>query len=587
MARGVPRQALHPELPRPARATSSGSNARAAATSAGTSPTSLFAADPWFRGIDLGYGPDGGVFVLDWSDTGECHEHNGVHRTSGRIYKVTYGQPARTSQPSTWPGSTTRAWWRCTGTRTSGSSARPGACWPTGRPRGEPARRGRQACRSARSTGSPTRSLKLRALWTLHVDRRGRRRLAPPPARTTHESVRAWAIRLLTDDLPLDTIFSQRVDAGRRAVRPTCWRRSTAWRATTLGPGPAGAGLDAPAAAGGPPARAGRALARARRGRRRPQPPAPDLDGLIPVADADPVGARRARRATAGCPDVARSISRRLAEDIDAQPAPLNALLGVATRGRPERSRRSVLAAWPTPCAGRRKARKPEAWDAFRRPARVESDAAASRPGPRTSTSLFGDGRALDEVKRLALDDKADLEARKAALRTLIESRPPDLRAICERLLRVRFLNASAVRGLALFDDPAIGRSLAANYRAFHPSERSGRLLETLVSRPAFARALLDQVAAGKIPASDLTAFHARQIRSLGDPALDRAARRGLGRAARPARRPASADRGAQGAAHADRPGRGRPRPGPRRLRPGLRLVPHSSTATAATSAPT
>ncbi|HVY72082.1 MAG TPA: PVC-type heme-binding CxxCH protein, partial [Verrucomicrobiae bacterium] len=29
------------------------------------------AADKWFRGIDLMYGPDGGVFVADWSDTGE------------------------------------------------------------------------------------------------------------------------------------------------------------------------------------------------------------------------------------------------------------------------------------------------------------------------------------------------------------------------------------------------------------------------------------------------------------------------------------------------------------------------------------
>ena len=49
-----------------------------------------FAADPWFRGIDLTYGPDGGVFVLDWSDTGECHDSSGVHRTSGRIFKITY-----------------------------------------------------------------------------------------------------------------------------------------------------------------------------------------------------------------------------------------------------------------------------------------------------------------------------------------------------------------------------------------------------------------------------------------------------------------------------------------------------------------
>src|SRR5262249_3910091 len=51
---------------------------------------SFFARDPWFRGIDLTYGPDGSVFVLDWSDTGECHEHNGVHSSSGRIFKLTY-----------------------------------------------------------------------------------------------------------------------------------------------------------------------------------------------------------------------------------------------------------------------------------------------------------------------------------------------------------------------------------------------------------------------------------------------------------------------------------------------------------------
>ncbi len=48
--------------------------------------------DPWFRGIDLLQGPDGGVFLSDWSDTGECHDHDGVHRTSGRIYKITNGE---------------------------------------------------------------------------------------------------------------------------------------------------------------------------------------------------------------------------------------------------------------------------------------------------------------------------------------------------------------------------------------------------------------------------------------------------------------------------------------------------------------
>lgn len=56
-------------------------------------PDAFFCPDPWFRGIDLLEGPDGGVYVLDWSDTGECHDHDGVHRGSGRIYKITFGTP--------------------------------------------------------------------------------------------------------------------------------------------------------------------------------------------------------------------------------------------------------------------------------------------------------------------------------------------------------------------------------------------------------------------------------------------------------------------------------------------------------------
>jgi len=51
----------------------------------------LMGNDPWFRGLDCQYGPDGGVFVTDWTDTGECHNYDKVDRTNGRIYKITYG----------------------------------------------------------------------------------------------------------------------------------------------------------------------------------------------------------------------------------------------------------------------------------------------------------------------------------------------------------------------------------------------------------------------------------------------------------------------------------------------------------------
>ena len=63
---------------------------------------------PWFRGTALKSGPDGAVYVLDWTDEGECHDNDGVHRRSGRIYKISYtknGPPRqlREADLATWP----------------------------------------------------------------------------------------------------------------------------------------------------------------------------------------------------------------------------------------------------------------------------------------------------------------------------------------------------------------------------------------------------------------------------------------------------------------------------------------------------
>jgi putative membrane-bound dehydrogenase-like protein len=56
--------------------------------------------DPWFRGLDLITGPDGQVWMNDWSDTGECHDNDGIHRTSGRIYRIVYDGPEK-GEPTT------------------------------------------------------------------------------------------------------------------------------------------------------------------------------------------------------------------------------------------------------------------------------------------------------------------------------------------------------------------------------------------------------------------------------------------------------------------------------------------------------
>ncbi len=55
-------------------------------------PDFLKVADPWFRGLELKYGPDGGVYMTDWADIGECHDYQDIHRENGRIYKITHGE---------------------------------------------------------------------------------------------------------------------------------------------------------------------------------------------------------------------------------------------------------------------------------------------------------------------------------------------------------------------------------------------------------------------------------------------------------------------------------------------------------------
>ncbi len=482
-------------------------------------PDRFFAGDPMFRGIDLGYGPDGGVFVLDWSDVGECHENTGVHRSSGRIFKVTHAaaKPAPAGavdldkldaralvglhrHRNEWFARMAR---RVLADRHARGDCQDGAA---------------EGLRALLASGE-TPAIRLRALWSLHALGEADPALLRPLLRDGHEAVRTWAVRLLTDALPIDAVTGRRI--GPDVDLPAADLAELARMAREDGSGLVRTAL-ASTLQRLPVARraelAGPLLARGE-----------DADdhnlplllwyGLIPVADADP---STLARLAAGChlPTTRRLIARRLAEDLDRDPGPLDDLLRRAATGDSAALRADVVSGLAEGLRGRRKARKPAAWDALAaRLATTEGTTVGDKV--RDLSVLFGDGRALGEVERLALDDKADLEARRAALRTLIEARPPGLRATCERLLGVRFLNATAVRGLVLFDDPAIGRAMVARYRSFHPSERP-LVVEALASRPSFAAALLDAVAAGTIPRPDVTPFHARQIRAMGVADLNR-----------------------------------------------------------------
>lgn len=211
-------------------------------------------------------------------------------------------------------------------------------------------------------------------------------------------------------------------------------------------------------------------------------------------------------------PTTRRLIARRVAEEVETQPVELSWLLRKAST-RSIEFQSDVLDGMSEAFVGWRKVSQPSAWEAFL--SRImESDDEKLREKARGLSALFGDGRALDELKKVALDKEADLAARKTALQTLIDARAPGVRELCAELLSTRFVNVAAVRGLAAEDDPTLGAKLVKAYRSFHASERP-QLLAVLVTRATWAGTLLDAVAEGKIPRDDLSAFHARQIRNL------------------------------------------------------------------------
>ncbi len=174
-------------------------------------PDRFFVGDPKFRGIDLSTGPDGGVFVLDWNDAGECHENNGVLRSTGRIFKITYGEPKRQAaidltrldlpalvelqrHPNEWFARMAR------------------------RQLVDRSARGDNVASALRGLGTiltdePATNIKLRALWTLDSLGAVDDLLLKGLLRDDQESLRVWAIRLLTDQRVLDTVTSRRPTA--------------------------------------------------------------------------------------------------------------------------------------------------------------------------------------------------------------------------------------------------------------------------------------------------------------------------------------------------------------------------------------
>jgi putative heme-binding domain-containing protein len=240
--------------------------------------------------------------------------------------------------------------------------------------------------------------------------------------------------------------------------------------------------------------------------------------GLIPLAEWAPN--RLAELATlTTLPTTRRFIARRLAEEMQREVAPVEALLahGVTFEVQPGWVE-DILRGIADGTRGWLRAPKSRGWEAFSTRWGLEGSPAVKSLLGELSV-LFGEGRAVADLVALIRDNRAETSVRRSALATLVATRPPELRSVCESVIGVRSLSATAAVGLALFDDDAAAAKLAGAYRQVPAADRNV-VIGVLVSRVRLARQLIAEVRAGRIPKADVSAFHLRAMKALGDSAL-------------------------------------------------------------------
>ncbi|HWB08031.1 MAG TPA: PVC-type heme-binding CxxCH protein [Pirellulales bacterium] len=451
----------------------------------------FYANDTWFRGLAIKYGPDGGVYVSDWYDSGECHDYDDVHRTSGRIYKITYGQVkpynedlaalsdaelvARQLHKNDWHVAHTR--------RLLAERAKKLA----------PDARG-SLLKMAREHADVTR--RLRGIWALHcVGAATDEFLASPD-----EDVRAWAVRLSLENREAEPALLDKLQALAQSDPSPRVRLELA------------AGLQRlPREARW---QIGRNLALHAEDGADTNLPLMEWYGVEPLVSAD---AERALRLAADSRIgvVRQYVVRRFASEVPAEvarqsPAIMEPLVRVLdTIERPE-AQFDLLRGACEALAGRRSVLMPAGWTAAYRRLLASPSEPVREEAMRLSL-IFGDRDAAAALRAVAVDGSLGDEKRRRALAVLVQQHDGDLLPVLEQLVAEPAMRGSALRGLASYDDPSVAKVILRNYGSLAGSERDDALT-TLASRPAYVLTLLDALEKGTVPRADVPAFVLRQL---------------------------------------------------------------------------
>ncbi|MFO0801161.1 MAG: PVC-type heme-binding CxxCH protein [Gemmataceae bacterium] len=465
-------------------------------------PDFLHANDSWFRGIAVRGGPEGGLYVTDWSDTGECHNYDKADLTNGRVYRVVHGTPKR------WAGDVSKLpdaelvklqihkndWFVRQARRVLQERAAAGKLEKDTK---------ESLVRMVKGTDDVT--WKLRAMWALHVVGGMTPDLLPDLLGHADDDVRAWALMLATET-PTPPAVAAVLAAVEKEESPFVLHFAA-------GVSQRLSGAD------------GRKLARLVEWRiLDTDEPNLALAGWYAVqkalADTDQPTEWSAFLESARHPLIARHIARYLVASAPQgqRDARLKFLVEHLDAVKIETSQLPVLAGIQEVLASLREAPEPQGWgDVYAHLSTSEVPEVRTRA--ESLAVLFGNARALADLKGRAADAKADPAARAAAIELLARRRVADLPTLLHPLLTDAAVRGPAVRALAAVPHDTTAPRVLATYAQFTSTEKADAV-QTLGSRPGWALALLTAVEKGTVPRADVSLVAARQMLALNDAAV-------------------------------------------------------------------
>lgn len=463
-------------------------------------PDFLLANDQWSQIINLQYGPDGQVIMIDWYDRIQCHQQRSeVDGSNGRIFRIAYqgAKPvtvdlaAKSNEELVGLLASENDWYVRHARRLLQERSAHGKV--------DAAIRAQLAAIAQRDAPLPQR---LRALWALHStgglsEEMIRAGLGDPDAR-----FRAWTIQLALEEHPAGTwLLEKMASMAHRDPSPvvrlylaSALQRLEPDQRWEIAAGLVSHGEDATDH----------------------NLPLMDWYGIEPLGALDP--SRALHLVMNGKIPLLQSFMVRRIAAVRSAPA-MAAIMTTLKEQQTNEGKKRILRALQLAFEGERQQPLPSGWSELSTNLR-QSDDGEIRSLATSLGLIFGDQSAMAALRTVLADPKQPLPRRREALRSLVAARDAKLGPWLLASLKHPELGGECLDALAVIVTPETPGELLALYRDNPPGTDRRRILNVLTSRKEWGHLVLDQVAAGQVASSDLTADLVRQLRNLDDPTL-------------------------------------------------------------------